>query len=82
MPDFDDDVWELYAPGDWTQAHDISAEDPAQLHRLQQLFVLEARSTTCSRSTTAGWSASTRRRPVDRLSSKATARSSSGAWAG
>jgi arylsulfatase A-like enzyme len=42
MPDFDDDVWELYAPGDWTQAHDVSAEDPAQLHRLQQLFVLEA----------------------------------------
>jgi arylsulfatase len=42
MPDFDHDVWELYAPDDWTQAHDISAEDPAQLHRLQQLFVLEA----------------------------------------
>ena len=24
MPAYDDDAWELYAPEDWTQAHDIS----------------------------------------------------------
>lgn len=42
LPAFDDDVWELYAPDDWTQAHDIAAENPEQLDRLQHLFVLEA----------------------------------------
>src|SRR5207342_2672732 len=31
-----------YGPDDWTQAHDIAAEQPDQLHRLQQLFILEA----------------------------------------
>ena len=29
MPAFDDDVWELYAPDDWTQARDLAAEQPA-----------------------------------------------------
>ena len=42
MPAFDDDRWELYAPDDWTQAHDIAAEKPEELRRLQQLFLLEA----------------------------------------
>ena len=42
MPAFDDDVWELYGPDDWTQANDISAEQPAKLHELQRLFMLEA----------------------------------------
>jgi arylsulfatase len=42
MPAFDDDRWELYAPDDWTQAHDIAADKPEELRRLQQLFVLEA----------------------------------------
>ena len=42
MPAFDDDVWELYAPGDWTQAHDVAAEQPARLHELQRLFLIEA----------------------------------------
>ena len=41
-PRFDDDVWELYAPEDWTQAHDLSAADPDKLHELQRLFLLEA----------------------------------------
>ena len=41
-PSFADDVWELYAPDDWTQARDLAAEKPDVLHRLQQLFVLEA----------------------------------------
>jgi arylsulfatase A-like enzyme len=42
LPAFDDDTWELYAPEDWTQAHDLAAEQPERLHRLQQLFILEA----------------------------------------
>jgi arylsulfatase A-like enzyme len=42
LPSFEDDVWELYAPEDWTQANDVAAEHPDVHHRLQQLFVLEA----------------------------------------
>ena len=40
--DLHDDVWELYAPDDWTQANDIAAENPKQLRRLQELFLIEA----------------------------------------
>jgi arylsulfatase A-like enzyme len=42
MPAFDDDVWELYGPDDWTQAHDLSAEQPDKLRELQRLFLIEA----------------------------------------
>jgi arylsulfatase A-like enzyme len=42
MPAYDDDVWELYAPDDWTQAHDVSAENPEMLAKLQRLFLIEA----------------------------------------
>ena len=42
LPAFDDDVWELYGPGDWTQAHDLAKEQPGKLHELQRLFLLEA----------------------------------------
>jgi arylsulfatase A-like enzyme len=42
MPAFDDDVWELYGPGDWTQAHNLAAEQPEKLHELQRLFLIEA----------------------------------------
>jgi arylsulfatase A-like enzyme len=42
MPALDDDIWELYAPDDWTQAHDLSAEQPERLHELQRLFLIEA----------------------------------------
>ena len=42
MPAFDDDVWELYGPDDWTQAHDLAAEQPEKLHDLQRLFLIEA----------------------------------------
>ena len=42
LPAFDDDVWELYAPDDWTQAHDLAAEQPEKLHELQRLFLIEA----------------------------------------
>jgi arylsulfatase len=42
MPAFDDDVWELYAPADWTQAHDLAAEQPDKLRELQRLWLIEA----------------------------------------
>jgi len=42
LPALDDDVWELYGPGDWTQAHDLAAEQPQKLAELQRLFLLEA----------------------------------------
>jgi arylsulfatase len=42
LPPYDDDRWELYAPDDWTQAHDIAAEQPEQLAHLQRLFLIEA----------------------------------------
>ena len=42
MPAFADDVWELYGPDDWTQAHDLAADDPDKLAELQQLFLSEA----------------------------------------
>ncbi len=42
LPAYDDDVWELYAPDDWTQAHNIAAEHPAMLKELQRQFLIEA----------------------------------------
>jgi arylsulfatase len=39
---FDDDIWELYAPEDWSQAHDLSKRSPEKLHELQRLFLIEA----------------------------------------
>jgi arylsulfatase len=40
---FDDDVWELYdGSTDWTQAHDLSKDNPDKLHDLQRLFLIEA----------------------------------------
>jgi arylsulfatase A-like enzyme len=42
LPPYDADVWELYAPNDWTQAHDIAAEQPERLAHLQRLFLIEA----------------------------------------
>jgi arylsulfatase len=42
LPALDDDVWELYEPGDWTQSNDVSAENPEKLHELQRLFLIEA----------------------------------------
>ena len=41
-PPIDADVWELYAPDDWTQAHDLAAEQPERLAELQRLFLIEA----------------------------------------
>jgi hypothetical protein len=42
LPALDDDVWELYAPGDWTQAHNLAAENPKMLKELQRQFLIEA----------------------------------------
>jgi arylsulfatase A-like enzyme len=42
MPAYDDDVWELYSPDDWTQAHNLAAEQPERLAELQRLFLIEA----------------------------------------
>ncbi len=41
LPPIDDDVWELYGPDDWTQAHNIAEENPAMLRELQRLFLIE-----------------------------------------
>lgn len=41
-PPFDDDVWELYGPDDWTQAHDLAADNPEKLAELQRLWLIEA----------------------------------------
>jgi arylsulfatase len=43
MPAFDDDVWELYdGNSDWTQANDLSKDNPEKLHELQRLWLIEA----------------------------------------
>ncbi|MDQ0893768.1 arylsulfatase [Agromyces ramosus] len=40
---FDDDVWELYDGSvDFSQARDLSAEQPERLHELQRLWLIEA----------------------------------------
>jgi arylsulfatase A-like enzyme len=41
-PPLDADEWELYGPDDWTQAHDLSKEQPEKLSELQRLFLIEA----------------------------------------
>ena len=43
LPAFDDDVWELYdGNNDYSQAHDLAAENPEMLAKLQRLFLIEA----------------------------------------
>ncbi len=42
VPALDEDVWELYAPDDWSQANDLAAEMPEKLHELQRQFLIEA----------------------------------------
>ena len=39
---FDDDVWELYSPDDWSQANNLAAEMPDKLRELQRLWLIEA----------------------------------------
>jgi hypothetical protein len=38
----DQDVWELYGPDDWSQAHNLAAEMPDKLAELQRLWLIEA----------------------------------------
>jgi arylsulfatase len=42
LPAFDDDVWELYGPQDWTQSRNLAEENPKKLAELQRLFLIEA----------------------------------------
>jgi arylsulfatase A-like enzyme len=42
MPSFDEDVWELYGPDDWTQSRNTAKENPKKLQELQRLFLIEA----------------------------------------
>ena len=43
LPAFDDDVWELYdGSSDFSQAHDLSAQHPELLAKLQRLWLIEA----------------------------------------
>ncbi len=42
MPAFDDDLWELYGPDDWSQAYDLADDQPDKLAELQRLFLMEA----------------------------------------
>ncbi len=43
LPALDDDVWELYdTTADWSQAHDLAAEHPDILGKLQRLWLIEA----------------------------------------
>ncbi|WP_370619314.1 arylsulfatase [Mumia sp. Pv 4-285] len=43
LPAFDDDVWELYdGRTDFSQAHDLAAENPEKLATLQRLWLIEA----------------------------------------
>jgi arylsulfatase len=40
---FNDDIWELYDTSkDWSQAKDLAREQPEILHKLQQLWLIEA----------------------------------------
>jgi arylsulfatase A-like enzyme len=41
-PPLDQDVWELYGPDDWSQAHNLAAEMPDKLAELQRLWLIEA----------------------------------------
>lgn len=41
VPALTDDKWELYGPDDWTQAHDLAADQPAKLRELQERFLIE-----------------------------------------
>ena len=43
LPAFDDDVWELYdGASDYTQAHNLAADNPEMLAKLQRLWLIEA----------------------------------------
>lgn len=41
-PAFDADIWELYEPGDWSQAKNVAKDNPEKLKELQKLWEIEA----------------------------------------
>ncbi len=83
IPAFDDDVWELYDGSvDYSQARDLSKEQPDRLHHLQRLWLIEAAKSTCCRSTIGERSGSPPSSPDARPSSVGTPSSSSRAWDG
>lgn len=41
-PPFPEDVWELYGPDDWSQAHDLAQSEPEKLREMQDRFLIEA----------------------------------------
>jgi arylsulfatase len=41
-PPLESDVWELYAPDDWTQVDDLAAQHPETLAELERLWLMEA----------------------------------------
>lgn len=41
VPNLKDDLWELYAPDDWTQANNVADQYPEKLKELQQQFLIE-----------------------------------------
>ncbi len=63
----DEDVWELYdIEADWTQSHDLAAEEPERLAHLQQLFLIQPPGSTCCRWTSVRRSGSTPTSPAGR----------------
>jgi arylsulfatase len=46
-PPFDEDLWELYGPDDWTQANNLAAKQPEKLAELQRLWLIEATKYNC-----------------------------------
>ena len=43
VPAFDDDIWELYdGDNDYSQAHNLAADNPEMLAKLQRLWLIEA----------------------------------------
>ncbi len=47
VPPFDEDVWELYGPDDWTQSNNLAKQNPGKLAELQRLWVIEATKYNC-----------------------------------
>jgi arylsulfatase A-like enzyme len=41
-PPFDDDVWEVYGPDDWTQSNNLVASEQKRLADMQRLWLIEA----------------------------------------
>ena len=82
QPPIDDDVWELYGPDDWTQAHDLAAEQPEKLAHLQRLFLIEAAKYNVLPLDDRRVERFNPTSPAGRSSSAATRRSCSAGWAG